>query len=193
MPYQRLKQMPMDLKQIQDLIEFVAQSGVSEVKLEKDDIKLTIKTQSEDREERSSQAPAFYPQMMPPQMMAGQPPVQQAQSPQQPQAHGGTEAQPAQSSAAPGEPADSEPDESQYLRVSSPMIGTFYRSPSPDKDPYVKVGDHVDAGQVVCVVEAMKLFNEIESEVSGKIVKIAVDNAAPVEYDQTLFLVDPNG
>lgn len=183
----------MDLKQIQDLIEFVSQSGVSEVKLEKDDIKLTIKTQTEEEEERSSAQTAVYPQMMPPQMMAGQPPMPQQQPAPAQQQPAEPAPQQSESSDQPAQPSEGEMDESQYLRISSPMIGTFYRSPSPDKDPYVKVGDQVKAGQVVCVVEAMKLFNEIESEVSGKIVKIAADNAAPVEYDQTLFLVDPNG
>lgn len=183
----------MDLKQIQDLIEFVAQSGVSEVNLEKDDIKLTIKTQQEQSGEHSSQ-PSVYAQMLPPQMMAPQQPMQpfaaqQAASAPQPAS---TETA-AASGSEPAQPAEPQADESQYVPIPSPMIGTFYRSPSPDKEPYVKVGDKVEKGQVVCVVEAMKLFNEIESEVSGKIVKIEVENAAPVEYDQTLFLVDPNG
>jgi acetyl-CoA carboxylase biotin carboxyl carrier protein len=183
----------MDLKQIQDLIEFVSQSGVSEVKLEKDDIKLTIKTQTEEEGEKGSPQTAVYPQMMPPQMMAGQAPMHQQQPAPAQQQPAEPAPQPSEKTGQPDQPSEGEVDESQYLRISSPMIGTFYRSPSPDKDPYVKVGDQVQAGQVVCVVEAMKLFNEIESEVSGKIVKIAVDNAAPVEYDQTLFLVDPNG
>lgn len=188
----------MDLKQIQDLIEFVAQSGVSEVNLEKDDIKLTIKTHQESEQDSSAGPPSVYAQMLPPQMMAAQQPMAQpmpqqqaAAPPQQPSAPG----QPAAEEPAekPAEPASEEIDESKYVPIPSPMIGTFYRSPSPDKEPFVKVGDKVEAGQPVCVVEAMKLFNEIESEVSGKIVRIEVENAAPVEYDQTLFLVDPNG
>lgn len=84
-------------------------------------------------------------------------------------------------------------EESGYIEVKSPIVGTFYRGPSPDKPPYVKVGDSIEVGSVVCIVEAMKLFNEIESEVAGKIVKVVVEDASPVEYDQVLFLVDPNG
>lgn len=125
-------------------------------------------------------------------MMAGQQPAQQPM-PQQAPPQQPVQASSQSQESEPATPAEGDIDESQYVRISSPMIGTFYRSPSPDKDPYVKVGDHVEKGQVVCVVEAMKLFNEIESEVSGKIVKIVAENAAPVEYDQTLFLVDPNG
>jgi acetyl-CoA carboxylase biotin carboxyl carrier protein len=182
----------MDLKQIQDLIEFVAQSGVSEVNLEKDDIKLTIKTQQESEQDSSAGPSSVYAQMLPPQMMAAQQPMAQPMpQQQQPAAPGPPTAEaPADK---PAEPASEEIDESKYVPITSPMIGTFYRSPSPDKEPFVKVGDKVESGQPVCVVEAMKLFNEIESEVSGKVVKIEVENAAPVEYDQTLFLVDPNG
>ena len=80
-----------------------------------------------------------------------------------------------------------------YKAVKAPMVGTFYRSPSPDKPPFIKVGDKISAGSPVCIIEAMKLFNEIESEVSGTIVKVMVEDAQPVEYDQVLFLVDPNG
>lgn len=188
----------MDLKEIQDLIKFVAKQGVSEVNLEKDDIKLTIKTGQDDEKSEKNQQP-IYAQMMPPQVMPqgmpqqGAPATEAQQSPQQPQTAQQATPQQPQKEAPPQEGQSEGEDESQYVPIKSPMIGTFYRSPSPDKDPYVKVGDKVEKGQVVCVVEAMKLFNEIESEVSGKIVKIAVDNAAPVEYDQALFLVDPNG
>jgi len=93
--------------------------------------------------------------------------------------------------AAPADPAAAGEDTSKYITVKSPMIGTFYRRPSPDKDFFVNVGDEIKPGQAVCVIEAMKLFNEIESEVSGRIVKILVDDSSPVEYDQPLFLVDP--
>lgn len=160
--------MSMDIKQIQDLIKFVAKSGVNEVSIEEKDFKITIKTSQEPTYVTAS-IPAQLPVAAP---AAVQPPAVPAPSP------------------APGKPAAD--DTSKYLTVKSPMIGTFYRSSSPDKPSYVNVGDEITAGQVVCIVEAMKLFNEIESEVSGKIVKILVDNAQPVEYDQPLFLVEPN-
>jgi acetyl-CoA carboxylase biotin carboxyl carrier protein len=104
-------------------------------------------------------------------------------------------AAPAQAPAAasaPVEKAEAASDDSKYITIKSPMIGTFYRKPSPDKEVFVNVGDEVSVGKVVCVIEAMKLFNQIDSEVSGKIVKILVDDATPVEYDQPLFLVDPS-
>ncbi len=186
----------MTLKEIQDLIKFVAKQGVSEVSVEKDDIKLTIRTGQEDEDKNGNLSQPVYAQMMPPQMM----PQGMQQQPAAPQAQT-TETQPQpvnkstqqEEGATTQQDAGSDDDESNYVAIKSPMIGTFYRSPSPEKDPYVNVGDKVEKGQTVCVVEAMKLFNEIESEVSGKIVKIVVDNAAPVEYDQALFLVDPNG
>ncbi len=167
----------MDLKEIQNLIKFVAKSGASEVKLEMDDVKITIKTGSEEKE-------PTYIQHMP---MGGQmqqmPMQQQAQAPaQQEQSQA-----PATESAAPA--GD---DNSKYVTVKSPIIGTFYRKPSPDKDVFVEVGDSIKEGDVLCVIEAMKLFNEIESEVSGKIVKVLVDDSSPVEFDQPLFLVDPS-
>ena len=159
--------MSMDIKQIQDLIKFVAKSGVNEVSIEEKDFKITIKT---------NQEPTYVTASIP------------AQLPIAPPA-------PVQPSVQAPPPAAAKPatdDTSKYIAVKSPMIGTFYRSSSPDKPSYVNVGDEITAGQVVCIVEAMKLFNEIESEVSGKIVKVLVDNAQPVEYDQPLFLVEPN-
>lgn len=153
--------MSMDIKQIQDLIKFVAKSGVNEVAIEEKDFKITIKT--------------------------GQEPTYVAASVPAPVAQAAPAAQvPAET--APVAPAD---DTSKYLTIKSPMIGTFYRSPSPDKPSFVNVGDEIGSGKVVCIIEAMKLFNEIEAEVSGKIVKILVDDAQPVEYDQPLFLVEP--
>ncbi|SKB84715.1 acetyl-CoA carboxylase biotin carboxyl carrier protein [Parapedobacter luteus] len=155
----------MDIKQIQDLIKFVAKSGVNEVSIEEQDFKITIKT---------NQAPTYVTATVPAQAAV---PVPAAPAP------------------APTEtPQPSAPkseDTSNYVTIKSPMIGTFYRSPSPDKPVFVNVGDEIAAGKVVCIVEAMKLFNEIESEVSGKIVKVLVDDAQPVEYDQPLFLVEP--
>ena len=156
----------MDIKQIQDLIKFVAKSGVNEVSIEQEDFKITIKANQE-----PTYVTANIPSSAP--IAAAAPAVTNpvAETP---------------SANAPAE------DTSKYLTIKSPMIGTFYRSASPDKPSFVNVGDEVKAGDVVCIVEAMKLFNEIESEISGKIVKVLVDNAQPVEYDQPLYLVDPN-
>ncbi|HSI70466.1 MAG TPA: acetyl-CoA carboxylase biotin carboxyl carrier protein [Gillisia sp.] len=166
----------MDLKEIQNLIKFVAKSGASEVKLEMDDVKITIKTGGEDRE-------PTYIQQVP---MQQQMPQQQMQQQQQ---HS-TPVQEAPTSGGKQEPAAE--DDSKYVTVKSPIIGTFYRKPSPDKPVFVEVGDTIKEGDVLCVIEAMKLFNEIESEVSGTIVKVIVDDSSPVEFDQPLFLVDPS-
>lgn len=159
----------MDLKEIQNLIKFVANSGVAEVKLEMDDVKITIRTTLEGNVTETT-----YVQQMP-----AQPVLQQAVVPQQI----------APVAATPAAPAT---ENSNYVTIKSPIIGTFYRKPSPDKPVFVEVGSSVSKGDVLCVIEAMKLFNEIESEVSGKIVKILVDDMSPVEYDQPLFLVDPS-
>ena len=154
----------MDIKQIQDLIKFVAKSGVTEVSIEEQDFKITIK---------ANQEPTYVTASIPS-------PVQVAVAP--------VVAEPT----APVAVVPSADDTSKYITIKSPMIGTFYRSATPDKPSFKNVGDAVNAGDVVCIIEAMKLFNEIESEVSGKIVKVLVDNAQPVEYDQPLYLVDPN-
>ncbi len=154
----------MDLKEIQNLIKFVANSGVAEVKLEMDDVKITIRTTLEGNVTETT-----YVQQMP-----SQPVLTQAVTPQQ---------------IAPVAPTK---ENSNYITVKSPIIGTFYRKPSPDKPMFVEVGSAIAKGDVLCVIEAMKLFNEIESEVSGKIVKILVDDMSPVEFDQPLFLVDPS-
>ncbi len=159
----------MDLKEIQNLIKFVAKSGASEVKLEMDDIKITIKTGSEDLKETTTfvqQLPAALPQNT---------------TPQQPVA-----------AAAPVVEQSSGEDLSKYITVKAPIIGTFYRKPSPDKPVFKEVGETIQKGDVLCIIEAMKLFNEIESEVSGTIVKVLVDESSPVEFDQPLFLVDPS-
>lgn len=171
----------MDLKEIQNLIKFVAKSGASEVKLEMDDIKITIKTGSEDRENTYIQQ---YP-------IGGQMPQQvPAQQQQQQQPQSGSSSTQENTSTSGDKPKPEE--NSKYVNVKSPIIGTFYRKSSPDKDVFVEVGDSIKEGDVLCVIEAMKLFNEIESEVSGKIVKVLVDDASPVEFDQPLFLVDPS-
>ena len=162
----------MNIKEIQDLIKFVAKSGVSEVEIEQKDFKLTIKAEDKSaKEERQIIVQAAAP----------------APAPAAPAA-------PAPAPAAPAAPATPEAtsDDSKYVTIKSPMIGTFYRSPGPDKDAFVSVGDTISNGSTVCIIEAMKLFNEIEAEVSGKIVKVLVDDATPVEYDQPLFLVDPS-
>ncbi len=164
----------MDLKDIQNLIKFVAKSGASEVKLETEDIKITIKTGSDDNKGETT-----YIHQIPAMPTQQQMPVQQQQ-----QAQPAAEASP--TSAAPADAS------SKYLTIKSPIIGTFYRKPAPDKPVFVEVGDTIKVGDVLCVIEAMKLFNEIESEVSGKIVKVLVDDSSPVEFDQPLFLVDPS-
>ncbi len=163
----------MDIKEIQSLIKFVAKSGASEVKLETDEIKITIRTGSGDKD-----AEPTYVQQIP---VAAPPMPQQAPPP------------PAPAAPAAASEADSkkESEDSKYITIKSPIIGTFYRKPSPDKPPFVEVGDSISKGDVLCVIEAMKLFNDIESEVSGKVVKVLVDDSSPVEFDQPLFLIDP--
>ena len=157
----------MDIKEIQNLIKFVAKSGASEVKLEMEDVKITIKTGSEKTETTFVQA---APMGMP-----------QAQ------------AAPVSQPATPVVSASVEPaKDTKYITIKSPIIGTLYRKSAPDKPNFVEVGDEIKVGDPVCIIEAMKLFNEIESEVSGKIVKVLVDDASPVEFDQPLFLVDPS-
>lgn len=160
----------MDLKDIQNLIKFVAKSGATEVKLEMEDIKIFIKTGAEKTETTIVQ--------------------QGLQS--MPQMEGALQAMSASPS---GDSliADSSPvAENKYIEITSPIIGTFYRRPAPDKPVFVEVGDIVNPKTIVCMVEAMKLFNEIESEVSGKIVKILVEDGTPVEYGQPIYLVDPS-
>jgi acetyl-CoA carboxylase biotin carboxyl carrier protein len=159
----------MNIKEIEALIKFVEKVGVSEVSIEQKDLKITIKTHP---------APQQIIHAAPQQMMM--PPPAQAAAPQ-------TGAAPA---ALPAE-TKAASDESKYITVKSPMIGTFYRTPSPDKPVFINVGDEIKPGKVLCIIEAMKLFNEIESEVAGRVVKVLVDNATPVEYDQPLFLVEP--
>ncbi len=160
----------MDLKEIQNLIKFVAKSGASEVKLEMDDIKITIKTGSDNDTTIVQQIP------MTPQTVAMQPQVAAA---------------PATTEQSATPPTESTED-SKYITIKSPIIGTLYRKPSPDKPAFVEVGQNIKEGDVLCIIEAMKLFNEIESEVSGKIVKVLVEDSSPVEFDQPLFLVDPS-
>ena len=156
----------MNIKEIQQLIKFVAKSGVSEVKIESKDLKLSVKT---------GKTPSIV--QSDPQVVYSAPvhnePVVELQNEEN------------------NEAISSKEDEG-LITIKSPIIGTFYRKPSPDKPNFIEVGDSISEGSVLCVVEAMKLFNEIESECSGKIVKILVDDASPVEFDQPLFLVDPS-
>ena len=160
----------METKDIQKLIDFIAQSNLDEVNIETSELKLSIK--------RNSGMMA-----MPAQMVHHQP---TAVAPQQIAA-----AHQPQIAAAPVEIAVAAPAASNHITIKSPMIGTFYRSGGPDKPNFAEVGDEIDEGKVVCIIEAMKLFNEIESEISGRILKVLVENATPVEFDQPLFLVEP--
>ena len=161
----------MDLKEIQNLIKFVANSGVAEVKLEMDDVKITIRTTLEGNVTETT-----YVQQLPAQQA-----LPQAVAPQTAPAVVNVTSE-----------ASAPAEDSKYITIKSPIIGTFYRKPSPDKPVFTEVGSVISKGDVLCVIEAMKLFNEIESEVSGKIVKILVDDMSPVEFDQPLFLVDPS-
>ncbi|MBK7683111.1 MAG: acetyl-CoA carboxylase biotin carboxyl carrier protein [Bacteroidia bacterium] len=156
----------MNKKEIEELIKFVAKAGVSEVNLELKDFKITIKNSSPKVEQIYHAAPAPMP-------------VAQMAAP---------------AAATPAAPAAPAPvaDDSKYITIKSPMIGTFYRASGPDKPVLANVGDEIKPGKVLCIIEAMKLFNEIESEISGRIVKVLVDNMKPVEYDTPLFLVDPS-
>ncbi len=161
----------MNLKEIQNLIKFVSKSGVNEVKLEMEDVKITIRTG-----ERGAKETTIVHQSTP--MMAAMP-----------QAETGAVQNTAPTNNTENTKAN---DDSKFITVKSPIIGTFYRKPSPDKPVFVSVGDTISEGDTVCIIEAMKLFNEIESEISGKIVKVLVDDSSPVEFDQPLFLVDPS-
>lgn len=165
----------MDIKEIQELIRFVSKSGVSEVEIEAKGFKLTIKTPPY---KRNGNTEVQYVQTVEQPVQAAQPAVVAAPvAAPQPTAPAATK-------------AVEEP--SSYEEIKSPMIGTFYRSSSPEKPPFVSVGEEVKKGDVLCIIEAMKLFNEIEAEVSGKVVKVLVDDSTPVEYDQPLFLIEPH-
>ena len=164
----------MKLNEIQDLIKFVAKSGVSEVELETKDVKIVIKTPAGRKEQVFVQSTSPVAQTV----MHTSPVVQQVST--------------SVETITPEVKASAGTDESKYITIKSPMIGTFYRSSSPDKPLFANVGDDVVEGKVICIIEAMKLFNEIECEVKGKIVKVLVNDATPVEYDQPLFLVDPS-
>lgn len=168
----------MEYKEIQDLIKLVSKHDLGEVRVEKDNFKITIRNKDYKKSMpvvAQSLAPASLAPAPP---INSLPPVPQETAPS---------VEPSNNGAAPVAE-----EQSNLITFKSPMIGTFYRSPSPEKPPFVKVGDVIDVGQVLCMVEAMKLFNEIESEVSGKIVKVLAENSGPVEYDTPLFLIDPS-
>jgi len=166
----------MNIKDIQNLIKFVAKSGAQEVKLEMEDIKITIKTSSDAQlpEANLVQQIQTLPTAIPAAAPAAAAPAAVPESAVAPEA------------------ATEESDDDNLITIKSPIIGTFYRKSAPDKPVFVEVGDTVKEGDVLCVIEAMKLFNEIESEVSGTIVKILVDDASPVEFDQPLFVIQPS-
>jgi len=171
----------MNTKEIHDLIKLVNRLELAEFKMKDGEFELSIRTKLFGKTKKQEAPVIAVPS-------APAVPAVQAPPPAAPEP-----AQPAPQTKGADAPAESGGGEEGLVEVRSPIVGTFYRSPSPDKPPYIKVGDSIDVGSVVCIVEAMKLFNEIESEVSGKIVKVVVEDASPVEYDQVLFLVDPKG
>ncbi|HIE16399.1 MAG TPA: acetyl-CoA carboxylase biotin carboxyl carrier protein [Bacteroidales bacterium] len=156
----------MEYKELQKFIEALVKTGAPEIKIETDEIRLIVRNQMKTTAQSSLLAT--------PQPMLTTTPQIQEQTPT--------------TTSAP----EKKEDTSKYVEIKSPMVGTFYRRPAPDKPVYVNVGDDISEGQVLCIIEAMKLFNEIESEVSGKIVKVLVEDSTPVEYDQPLFLVEPH-
>ena len=175
----------MRINEIQDLIKFVSKSGVSEVNLETDKIKLVIKNNPKDKKGKDLDQTIY--QVPVPQQVIQQAPLVQAPVAQVPVATAPVQAV----AEVAAEVVTPEKDEN-YITVKSPMIGTFYSRPSPDKVNFVEVGNEIKTGDVICIIEAMKLFNEIEAEITGKIVKVLVDDSTPVEYDQPLFIVDPS-
>ena len=181
----------MKATEIQDLIKFVSKSGVSEVNLETKDVKLTIKNDAVKRKKAGSLEPQIL-QVPVPQVV--QQPVSAAPLAVPAPVPASVAAEPVAASNSSSEEVVAEPveDTSKFVEIKSPMIGTFYRRSSPDKPNFVEVGTEIKKGDVICIIEAMKLFNEIEAEVSGKIVKVLVDDSTPVEYDQPLFVIDPS-
>ncbi|MFZ2899570.1 MAG: acetyl-CoA carboxylase biotin carboxyl carrier protein [Saprospiraceae bacterium] len=175
----------MNFKEIQELIRLIQKSNLTEFKIKEGEFELSIRTEKY----QSGKAPQYIAPAVQPTLQVA-PAASPAPAPAAPLAPATQAKAPEQSQEAEN-PAPSGSGE--YIAIKSPMVGTFYRSPSPDKAAYVKVGDMVEKGDVVCIVEAMKLFNEIESEFSGRIVKVMVEDAQPVEYDQVLYLIDPKG
>ena len=173
----------MNINDIQDLIKFVAKAGVNEVEIEKKDFKIVIKSDYMAKKKTNfKEEPTIVQQQIPVGNIAPQP-IATAPAPAAPAAAPAQESAPA---------AKKEEENSNLITVKAQMIGTFYRSPGPDKDPFVEVGSVIKPGDKLCIIEAMKLFNEIESEVSGKIVKVLAEDQSPIEFEQPLFLVDPS-
>ncbi len=166
----------MDYKQIQELIKLINKSNIGELSIEEKDFKLLIKQKKDETQS------AFMPQ----------PALQQPQVFMQPQLQSSAAQSQTASQNAAEQTAASSPKTDNLITIKSPMIGTFYKRPSPDKPNFVEIGDEITPGKVLCIIEAMKLFNEIESEVSGRIVKLLAEDSSPVEYDQPLFLVEPS-
>jgi acetyl-CoA carboxylase biotin carboxyl carrier protein len=177
----------MEFKEIQELIRMISKSNLAEVRIEKDSFKITIRTQNYYSASTRSESPIYIqapqsgiqaqvPTYSAPTAISSSSETQQAASAQ---------------SVTPAKESASSDSTSNFITIKAPMVGTFYRSAGPDKEPFVKVGDEIKTGTVICVIEAMKLFNEIESEVSGRVVKILVENSKPIEYDQPLFLIEP--
>jgi acetyl-CoA carboxylase biotin carboxyl carrier protein len=170
----------MNLKEIQELLKQISKLELAEFKMKTEELELSVRTKHYEKGRQ--------------QVLAASAPMQMPAAPATPAAPVAPASPAEETTSALNTPAAKAAESSaKYLEVKSPIVGTFYRSPSPEKGPFLKVGDPVKAGDVVCIVEAMKLFNEIESEVSGTVVKVVVEDAQPVEYDQVLFLVDPNG
>lgn len=176
----------MTFKEIQDLIRLIAKTELTEFKLKKEDFEILVRSGKYQKSDGKSQV-THSPMVSMPMAQPMQQHVPAAQPAPAPAANPVVEDLPTSAS------ESAESSSAQYIEIKSPIVGTFYRSSGPDKPPFKKVGDHVDEGETVCIVEAMKLFNEIESEISGKIVKVLIEDASPVEYDQPLFLVDPKG
>lgn len=169
----------MDFKEIQELLKLINRLELGEFKMKEGEFEISVRTKFYERAKvppiTAVQAPVALPPVVATQAQAPAAPAPKADA-------GGSKQTPAGGA-----------DESRYIPIKSPIVGTFYRSSSPEKPAYAKVGDKIEVGSVVCIVEAMKLFNEIESEISGTIVKVMVEDAQPVEYDQVLFLLDPKG
>ena len=166
------KKQPMKAKELQDLIDFIAKSGLNKVNIETEEFKINITRDAGQKVSYIAGAAPAVASAPAPAMSAAPAPAAAPQA------------------AAPAPKAAD--DSAKYVAIKAPMIGTFYRSSSPESPAFVNVGDEIKKGQVICIIEAMKLFNEIEAEVSGKVVKVMVDNASPVEYDQALFMIDPS-
>ena len=175
----------MDLKDIQELIKFVAKSGATEVDLEIDNIKISIKSPAKKRRGKEEEITEIIKQI-PSQVIPAQPPPVSVATPSIEPVGSNTNGKNI------SKDTSEAIDDPKHITIKASMIGTFYRSASPESPPFINVGDVIKEGDTICIIEAMKLFNEIESEVSGKIIKVLVDDTTPIEFDQPLFLVDPS-